>query len=84
MNNSTQEYLEALFTLTLDGRKATTTELSHRLNIAPASVTEKLKKMADEGLVVYSPYQGVTLTDQGFERSQENGPQTPADGALFA
>jgi DtxR family transcriptional regulator, Mn-dependent transcriptional regulator len=71
MNSSTQEYLEALFTLTLNGRKATTTELSHRLKVAPASVTEKLKKMADEGLVVYSPYQGATLTDQGFEEARK-------------
>jgi DtxR family Mn-dependent transcriptional regulator len=71
MNNSTQEYLEALFTLTLDGRKATTTDLSRRLNIAPASVTEKLKKMADDGFVAYSPYQGATLTDQGFEEAKK-------------
>ena len=49
MNNSTQEYLEALFTLTQNGHQATTTDISHRLNIAPASVTEKIKKLADEG-----------------------------------
>jgi DtxR family Mn-dependent transcriptional regulator len=71
MNNSTQEYLEALFTLTVDGRKATTNEIAHKLKVAPASVTEKIKKLADDGYVKYEPYLGVTLTDQGFEQAQK-------------
>jgi DtxR family Mn-dependent transcriptional regulator len=71
MNNTTQEYLEALYTLTLDGCKATTTEISHKLKVAPASVTEKLKKLADGGYVIYAPYLGVTLTPTGFEEAQK-------------
>ncbi len=72
MNNSTQEYLEALFSLTQDGLKATTTtDISHKLKVAPASVTEKLKKLAEEGYVIYEPYQGVTLTESGFEQAQK-------------
>jgi DtxR family transcriptional regulator, Mn-dependent transcriptional regulator len=71
MNNSTEEYLEALFTLTLDGCKATTTDIAQKLNVAPASVTEKIKKMADEGYVIYAPYQGVTLTASGFEEAKK-------------
>jgi DtxR family transcriptional regulator, Mn-dependent transcriptional regulator len=71
MNSSTQEYLEALFTLTQNGHPATTSALSHRLNIAPASVTEKVKKLAEEGYLIYSPYQGVKLTPLGFEEAQK-------------
>lgn len=66
MSVSSEEYLEALYTLTQDGKKASTSEISKRLNIAPASVTEMLKKLADAGYVNYSPYQGVTLKAEGL------------------
>lgn len=63
---SIEEYLEALYTLTQDGKSASTSEISKKLNIAPPSVTEMLRKLADSGYINYSPYQGVTLTRQGF------------------
>jgi len=66
MSVSSEEYMEALYTLTQDGRKASTSEISKRLNVTPASVTEMLKKLADSGYVSYSPYQGVTLTAEGL------------------
>ncbi|MGI2336239.1 MAG: DtxR family transcriptional regulator [Dehalogenimonas sp.] len=66
-NSSTEEYLEALYTLTQGGKKARTSEISKRLNIAPASVTEMLRKLSDSGYLNYSPYQGATLTPSGFE-----------------
>jgi len=71
MSISTEEYLEALYTLTQDGKRASTTAISKRLKIAPASVTEMLRKLADRGYVNYSPYQGVTLTHQGFEMAEK-------------
>jgi DtxR family Mn-dependent transcriptional regulator len=71
MSSSTEEYLEALYTLTQNGQAASTTEISRRLKIAPASVSEMLKKLADNGYVNYSPYQGVTLTKKGFELAEK-------------
>ncbi len=71
MSASTEEYLEALYTLTQDGAAASTSDISKRLNIAPASVTEMLKKLADNGYVNYSPYQGVTLTPKGFDSAEK-------------
>jgi DtxR family transcriptional regulator, Mn-dependent transcriptional regulator len=71
MSTSTEEYLEALYTLTQDGQVAGTSDISKRLNIAPGSVTEMLKKLADSGYVNYSPYQGVTLTPSGFEIAEK-------------
>ena len=66
MSASTEEYLEALYSLTQDGQVAGTTAISKRLNIAPASVTEMLGKLAEAGYVNYSPYKGVTLTRKGL------------------
>ena len=67
MSASTEEYLEALYTLTQDNEPASTSDISKRLNIAPASVTEMLKKLAELGYVNYLPYKGATLTSKGFE-----------------
>jgi DtxR family Mn-dependent transcriptional regulator len=71
MSTSTEEYLEALYTLTQNGKTASTTEISKRLKIAPASVTEMMRKLADSGYVNYSPYQGVTLTPKGFKIAEK-------------
>jgi DtxR family transcriptional regulator, Mn-dependent transcriptional regulator len=68
---SIEEYLEALYNLTQDGKTATTSEISRRLNIAPPSVTEMLRKLADSGYINYSPYQGVTLTSKGFTLAEK-------------
>jgi DtxR family transcriptional regulator, Mn-dependent transcriptional regulator len=68
---SIQEYLEALYNLTQDGSTATTSEISRRLNIAPPSVTEMLQKLAENGYINYSPYQGVTLTAKGFALAEK-------------
>jgi DtxR family Mn-dependent transcriptional regulator len=67
MSSSTEEYLEAIYNLTQNGEAATTSALSKRLNIAPASTTEMLRKLAGEKYVHYSPYQGVTLTSKGLK-----------------
>ncbi len=71
MRVSTEEYLEALYTLTQDGQTANTTDISKKLNVAPPSVTEMLRKLADKGYIAYSPYQGATLTHQGFEIAEK-------------
>ena len=71
MSNSTEEYLEALYTLTKGGEIASTTAVSKRLKVAPASVTEMLGKLADDGYVNYQPYQGVTLTTKGFKMAEK-------------
>ncbi len=71
MSTSTEEYLEALYKLTQDGQPASTSAISKALNIAPASATEMMQKLAEAGWVNYSPYQGVTLTPQGYRIAEK-------------
>jgi len=71
MSTSTEEYLEALYNLTRDSQAASTSAISKRLGIAPASVTEMLRKLADSGHVKYSPYHGATLTAKGFRVAEK-------------
>jgi DtxR family Mn-dependent transcriptional regulator len=71
MHNSTEEYLEAIYNLTRSGKAASTSEISKRLNISSASVTEMFKKLAADEYISYAPYQGVTLTEKGRTLGQK-------------
>ena len=59
---STQDYLKAVYGLSKNGDLVSTNEISQKLDVAPASVTEMLKKLSQEEYIKYSPYHGSTLT----------------------
>jgi DtxR family Mn-dependent transcriptional regulator len=68
---SVEDYLKAVYDLSRNGNLVSTTEISRTLKIAPASVTEMLKKMAESGYVNYSPYHGSTLSPKGLQEAQK-------------
>jgi DtxR family Mn-dependent transcriptional regulator len=70
-SKSIEEYMEALYSLTRNGNKASTSEISQRLNVAPPSVTEMLKKLEKKGYVEYSAYQGTSLTAEGLKLGEK-------------
>jgi DtxR family Mn-dependent transcriptional regulator len=65
-----QDYLKALYDQSKNGTAVSTTDISKILKIAPASVTEMMKKLADNGYINYSPYHGSTLTQKGVQEAQ--------------
>lgn len=65
VSRNVQEYLETIFTLTGGQSPASVKAISEKMNVAPPSVTEMLKKLAEKGYVQYSPYHGAILTDEG-------------------
>ncbi len=73
LTQSIQDYLKHIYELNEDGVPAGTTELAARLNIAPASVTGMLQKLAASKppLVIYKKHQGVTLTKPGTRAALE-------------
>jgi Mn-dependent DtxR family transcriptional regulator len=68
---STQDYLKAIYSQSKNGDLVSTTEISQKLNVTPASVTEMLKKLSHDGYVNYSPYHGSTLTEKGLQEAQK-------------
>jgi DtxR family Mn-dependent transcriptional regulator len=70
-SDSVEEYLEAVYGLNEQGKKAKNQELAKKLKISPPSVTQMIKKMAEEGLVEYEPYKGATLTGKGNTLAQK-------------
>ena len=67
---STQDYLKAVYGLAKNGELVSTTEISQKLEVAPASVTEMLKKLSQDGYIKYSPYHGSTLTEKGLQQAK--------------
>ena len=70
-----EDYLKAIFEIELidaadSGRRehppaAGTNEIAQALGIAPASVTGMLRRLAEQGLIIYERYRGVRLSDAG-------------------
>jgi len=46
-------------------------DIADRLDRSPASVTEMCQRLEDRGLVIYRPYNGVTLTDDGRQTASD-------------
>ncbi len=67
MSQSEQDYLKAIYHLAQRGGspRVGTVVLAKWLDVAPASVTNMMKKLAEQGLVSHRPYQGVALTETG-------------------
>ena len=60
-----EDYLKAVYEIERSGSAAATTTLAARLGVAPASVSGMVRRLADQGLLAYEPYRGVTLTAAG-------------------
>ena len=70
-SESVEEYLEAIYSINERGEKAKNQELAEKLKVSPPSVTQMIKRMANEGLVKYEPYRGAALTGKGNALAQK-------------
>lgn len=68
---SVEDYLKAVYHLSEESGRATTTALATRLGVSPASVTGMLRKLSGRkpSLVVYRKHRGAQLTDEGNRRA---------------
>ena len=63
-----EEYLETINMLEeIEGSPVKTTSLARLMEVSSASVTEMLRRLSEKGMVNYTPYGGVSLTDKGWE-----------------
>jgi DtxR family Mn-dependent transcriptional regulator len=65
LTRSVEDYLKAIYTLSPQGRTASTSEIAHRLDLSPASVSGMVKRLSEQGLLEHVPYKGVQLTPDG-------------------
>ena len=63
-----EDYLKIIFKIEEQIEKnkgVSTTDISQRLKVSKASVSNMLKKLAEQNYIYYEPYYGVTLTESG-------------------
>ena len=65
LSQSIEDYLKVIFEIQEKKGKVSTNSLSEELGIAPASVTNMIKKLSEKKLVRHKLYQGVELTKSG-------------------
>lgn len=71
LSESLEDYLEVILSLEKENKVARAKDIAEALNIKGGSVTGALKVLADKGLIHYSPYSFVTLTQKGLEIASE-------------
>ena len=65
LSSAVQDYIVAIARLRVDGAPVPLSQLAAELGNSPVSVNEMCRKLEEQGLVVYQPYKGVRLTDEG-------------------
>jgi DtxR family transcriptional regulator, Mn-dependent transcriptional regulator len=60
-----EDYLKAIYQLSVADAPVGTSAIAERLGIAPASVTGMLKRLGQQGLIEHELYQGASLTERG-------------------
>lgn len=64
-SSSTENYLKAIFHLQKADGIVTTNDVANELQTRPASVTDMLKKLKAQKLLLYEKYQGFKLSNEG-------------------
>jgi DtxR family Mn-dependent transcriptional regulator len=68
MGKSVEDYLKTIRRLSVEESPVAVSTLADQLGISPVSANEMVRKLAERDLVIYEPYRGVSLTEEG--RSQ--------------
>lgn len=65
LSGSLEDYIEAIFHLVTEKRVARARDIAKRLEVKSSSVTGALRALATRKLVNYTPYEVITLTEEG-------------------
>src|SRR5262245_44483407 len=65
LTRSVEDYLKVIYTLSPEGRPASTSDIAHRLDLSAPSVSGMVKRLSEQGLLEHVPYKGVQLTEDG-------------------
>jgi DtxR family Mn-dependent transcriptional regulator len=71
LSASLEDYIEAIYHIIEEKLVARSKEIAARLDVSRASVTEALRALSKKGLIYYSPYEAITLTDEGKEVAED-------------
>jgi DtxR family Mn-dependent transcriptional regulator len=67
LSASLEDYLEAIYNLSQEGKVARSRDIAQVLGVAPASVSGALKLLNNKELIDYQPYGYIRMTDKGYQ-----------------
>ena len=71
LSASLEDYIEAIYHIIDEKQVARGKDISTRLDVSGASVTEALRALAKKGLINYAPYEVITMTPEGREAAED-------------
>lgn len=71
LSASLEDYIEAIYHIITEKQVARGKDISARLAVSGASVTEALRALSKRGLINYQPYEVITLTKEGREIAED-------------
>lgn len=64
---SLEDYLEEIYNCSIDHSKIRVGDIAHKLEVSPPSVVKGLKKLEQEGYIIYEKYKDISLTPKGLK-----------------
>ncbi|BDD86340.1 metal-dependent transcriptional regulator [Desulfofustis limnaeus] len=71
LSASLEDYIEAIYHIVDEKLVARSKDIAARLDVSRASVTEALRALAKKELINYSPYEAITMTEQGRKVAED-------------
>jgi len=71
LSASLEDYIEAIYNIISEKQVARGKDIASCLNVSGASVTEALRSLSKKGLINYTPYEAITITDTGREIAED-------------
>ena len=65
--SSKEDYLELIYEMSLENKNFKAVDIAKKMNISRASVSEALKKLSEQGYIIYTPDKQTQLTEKGVE-----------------
>ena len=65
-----EEYVETIYNIAMEGDTVIGARLAEKFHVSPPTVTETLKRMVRDGLIVMDSRRQVTLTEQGVDLAE--------------
>ena len=71
LSSGLQDYIETIYVSTENGEDLKAVDLSRKLNISRASVSEALSRLISKDLVQYNAYKTISLTKKGVAEAKK-------------
>ncbi|MFZ5649585.1 MAG: metal-dependent transcriptional regulator [Bacillota bacterium] len=65
LSPSLEDYLEEIYRISREGKAVRVTDIASCLNVSLPSVTNAMKKLAENNYIKYRPYKDIVLTEKG-------------------